>query len=147
MDRLDTWLNRQRGWRLVMIHWVYLLPAVVALGLSSYGEFGPQISDGVPVLLAVAGCSAVAAAPFAAFAMQLFRLRRQPLSWRIAIGVMLAPCALILNVIETLRVVWSPHTHQVVWAGSMLLLTIGVVFLLIPAARKSTLRDDAGRAL
>ena len=38
MDRLDSWLNDQVGWRRLAITWVTLCPVAVALGSSTWSE-------------------------------------------------------------------------------------------------------------
>jgi len=93
VDRLDSWLNRQHGWRLALLLWVLLLPTAAIFALGAWNWFGAGTSDSGPVLLESGTCSLIAMALVAGLAAASRHRRTRPLSWRALAGVILVSSA------------------------------------------------------
>ena len=119
MDRLDRWLDGQRGWRTVLISWLVIAPWLVNLGLlwSAWGNFDDRGTVPTGSVLVRVAITAVAGIPLAAVQVRRQRRsrKRRPwapaLSWRvIAADYVLAGwlCAQSYGMTRTL--VWR-HQH------------------------------------
>jgi Ca2+/Na+ antiporter len=95
VDRVDRWLNAQRGWRRLLTGWLFLAPAAVNAGLlwSSWGNANDQGTVATGSVLLRIAVAVLAAVPLAAVLMrlQLRRLRSRPweprFSWRMFVAM------------------------------------------------------------
>jgi hypothetical protein len=143
MDRLDSWLNRQHGWRLALLLWIILLPAAAIIALGAWSWFGAGTSDSRLVLLESGTCSLAAMALIAGLATASPNRRTKPLSWRAIVGVILVSSGAVLGSATDQLAGW-PHLHRAI-AGVMLALTAsGGVFFVTAWLHQRRLADAAG---
>ena len=165
MDRLDSWLNRQTGWRRAAVLWVVLCPLAVGLGSSLW----PGTAFGE-----VAALSVLATVPFAGLAAvaQLRWQARNPQkpqqSWRMCVAMWCLAGSVLLGTLtdrplgrplpascepvvvsRALSVACSQHPdhiHHVVWLVQLALLAGAVVFWLLAVRRSSKIRRNGWSA-
>ena len=82
MDRVDRWLNAQRGWRQLLIGWLAIAPALLDGGLwwSAWGNIGDTTVPTGTVLLRVA-IVALAGIPLAAGQVRPLKRSRKSRAW------------------------------------------------------------------
>jgi hypothetical protein len=119
VDRVDRWLNAQRGWRRTLIAWLYLAPMLLDFGLmwSAYGNLdnGATVPAGsVLVHVAIVGLAGIPLSAVLA-GLQRWSAKSRPwaplISWRVIIAVYLyvgGMCAQAYGMTRTL--VWR-HQH------------------------------------
>jgi hypothetical protein len=166
MDRLDSSLNGQVGWRRVALIWLVLSPCAVGLGSSTWAlhllqhpgceqlagerfaqECEPRLGSGFLVVAVLAVLAAVPVAVLFA-ALQRWRAARKPdkpfHSWRRIAAVWCICAAALLGTFNDLL----PHgggTYRFV--SQMVLLAGAVVFGLVDMRRRPvTRRFDPPRA-
>jgi len=119
VDRVDRWLNAQRGWRRALIFWLYFAPWFVDLGLlwSAWGNLDDQGTVPTGSVLVHVAIAAVVGIPLAAVQVrvQLWVRKRRPrapvLSWRIIAAIyVFAGCACAQSYGMTRTLVWQ-HQH------------------------------------
>ena len=132
MDRLDSWLNRQRSWRLALVHWILLVPAAVALGCGTYGLVSSAASARASTILEVAAWSAAAAAPLAILAALTRRKRTPP--WRRLASAMLICTGLDVLVVANQFPGW-PHLRRTVVPVALSLLAVGLICQVLVSVR------------
>ena len=145
VDRVDLWLNAQRGWRRVLLCWLQAGPAIVwvGVGVREVWAMGDRAPAGP---LTFGAASALISLPVACMLAVVSdrRVRRSPggawplLSWRaMTWGLSLALCG--AAVAEALYgfAPWSAwahrHGHDIGWA--VLSFTVAFLVLTFYAAR------------
>jgi len=119
VDRVDFWLNAQRGWRRFLLCWVQAGPAIVWLGVCvrELWAMGDRAPAGP---LTFGAASALIALPVSCMLAVVSdrRMRRSPggawplLSWRaMTWGLSLALCAAVVEVLYKYAH-WSHWAHQ-----------------------------------
>jgi hypothetical protein len=149
VDRLDTWLNAQRGWRrlLLMIATWYGSTLVLCCGVwgLSTSEFTLPTLDAIVIaVVAIPGTVCIGLALAANYARRTRSPRRkkgQPpfLMWRTAVGVWLLSFELLITVFMPLH--WR---HKPVFVLAMIFL--GAYFLLLVETLRYTDRFTGPRA-
>ena len=83
VDRVDRWLNAQRGWRRLLTGWLVLAPALADLGLwwSAYGNFDGNATVPTGTLLLRVAIAALAGIPLAAMQVRPPKRRRKSRAW------------------------------------------------------------------
>jgi len=96
VDRLDSWLVQQAGWRRGLLSWLLLCPPAIVSGLGTNGLLAPG-DHASPLSLVVVGVWSVAIAALVTAVALGFghvlsaRRKRAPLaSWRMSLGVELS---------------------------------------------------------
>lgn len=166
MDRLDSWLNGQVGWRRVALTWLVFCPMGVTFGSLTQASIALQhpgceqlagdrfIQKCEPRLgagfLVVAALSVLAVVPFAVLLAVLQRrwARRNPgrpfLSWcRIAFVWCLSAAGLLSTFSDQQQ--YGSGTRQSLSLSAGLLLVAAAVFFLLEMRRRRSTRTDAPR--
>ena len=142
MDRLDSWLNHLHGWRFALLSWVELSLCVMPIVLGLWDFYGPTSHDPDAVVLTVAACSVLVAAPIAVIGAVVHGSRRsastKPISWRAHAGLLLVGISLTVDAIAE-QVIGTHRHRRIVGLVSALLGLVGAVLLL------STLRESGQR--
>jgi len=136
VDRLDSWLHRQVGWRRAAVNWIMVCPLAVGLGRDIW----PGTAFPLVTVLSV-----LAAIPFAglAAAAQLRWQARHPgvphPSWRMCVAMWCMTGSLLIDT--------SPlhHSPGVIWHVQLALLAGAVVFWLL-ALRQWSRASKNGRS-
>jgi hypothetical protein len=150
VDRLDTWLNAQRGWRRFALLMVQIGPIAVLLAFCVVGAWGPSLP---PLGLAFAGVVALGLAGAALLCvLQLWlharrgrddRKNQVPLlTWRAIVysPVMMGPFILIVS-LSNAPPVWHRQHHRALDIAFLILLP-GMLFVSWERARyQKRLRD------
>jgi hypothetical protein len=142
---LDTWLNGLRGWRLALLCWIAMSPSLLASSLGVWNMFGPSPETAVSAF-EVGACAILATLPIAILAaMVQDRLgdRRTALfSWRLIVGWLLLPGAMILLGLPADLAGWS-HYRGIIGAVSLPMLLVGTALVLAGLFRIRRLRRGA----
>jgi hypothetical protein len=137
VDRLDSWLHRQVGWRRAAVNWVMVCPLAIGLG--------KDIWQGA-AFVEVAALSVLAAIPFAglAAAAQLRWQARHPgkpyPSWRMWAAMWCLTGSLLIDVLARP----GHRMPSAVWHAQMVLLGGTFVFWVL-AVRQWSKPDKTGR--
>lgn len=119
VDRVDRWLNAQRGWRRLLIGWLALAPVLVDFGLlwSSWGNFDDQATVATRSVLVRVAIAALVGVPLADVMTRLqMRWRKSrpwapQFSWRtIAATYVFMAGACAASYGETRTLAWQ-HQH------------------------------------
>jgi hypothetical protein len=149
VDRLDTWLNAQRGWRRLLLMIATWYGSTLVLGCSvwdlSTSEFPLTILDAVVIaVVALPGTVCIGLAQSANYARSTRNPKRkkgQPpfLMWRTAVGMWLLTFGLLITVFM------PPHwRHKPVFVLAVIFL--GGYFLLVLETLRYTHRFTQPRA-
>lgn len=136
VDRVDRWLNVQRGWRRLVIGWLVFAPVFLDVGLlwSSWGNRNDQGTVPTGSVLAHVAIALAVGIPLAAVlvAAQVRVQKIRPwtpwVSWRMIVGLyvfMAGNCAATYG--ETRTLTWQ-HQHV---PDNVLYLADAVFFLLV----------------
>lgn len=140
MDRVDSWLNRQRGLRRVLLLWLHICIFTILVGSALWSLFGRGTPGLGIAFLKVAAWSALAAVPLTGLSVYLQRTRpvrtgdRPAFSWRAQAGMLLLLAVVELNVLTDQQADW-PRIHRAVGLVSLLLTAAGFTFVLMAASR------------
>jgi hypothetical protein len=153
VDRVDRWLNAQRGWRRLLVGWLVTAPALVVMGLwwSGWGNIdsGTTVPTGA-VLLHVA-IAALAGIPLMAVQVWPRRRRRKSraweprFSWRMIVGMDTLMTGMgVLAYANTRTLAWQQHQHHLVSAALFVSLVVDGVMLIWNGLYSRKLRRQAG---
>jgi hypothetical protein len=129
VDRLDSWLNRQIGWRQAVLMWVHLCPPAAMIGFGLWGLLGPGSPEPGLTFVKVGAVSVLAAVPVAVILVSARHVRvariggKPAFLWRASAALLLWSGALILNLAAEQLEGWSRFHHVI--AVATLLLMIG----------------------
>jgi hypothetical protein len=95
VDRVDRWLNAQRGWRRLLICWLYFAPVFVDEGLlwSGWGNIANDATVPTGAVLLRVGIAALAGVQLAAVLvrLQMWGRKSRPwapgFSWRMTVAI------------------------------------------------------------
>jgi hypothetical protein len=149
VDRLDSWLNSQVGWRFAVLAWLATWPAGVLLVSFSWSLGTGNVPGlGLPSVEAVA-LSLPAAVPFAVLVIALRRWRtarhsnKPALLWRGFVGALFMMAAALLELSFTDLQSDRLHNHHVVWLVPLVLWLCALVFLADAVRRQHRLMKGA----
>jgi hypothetical protein len=137
VDRVDSWLNRQRGWRRGLLGWLHMYGLTIMVGSALWSLFGPGTPGLGLAFLRVTGWSALAAAPLTgliAFLQGTRTGKRSVFSWRVSAAALFFLSAAELNVLTDQQADW-PRSHRAVGLVTLLLMAISFTFVLMAVSR------------
>jgi hypothetical protein len=150
VDRLDSWLNGQVGWRRAVLVWMQLCPWAVQVGVPAWAFFTPGTPRFDLVLLEVLGWSVLAAALLTAAILALrgsiaARYSAKPMiSVRLFLAALFMVAAYLLQLfIEGQPPSWR-NSHRALWVAAPLI-DLAAVAVLVGAVWR--LRRASGPGL
>jgi hypothetical protein len=145
VDRLDSWLNSQVGWRRAVLIWLQLSIPLIGCGCSLWSLITPGVPGlGLGFLEAVAwSVLAAALATGIVLAVEHSRATRHSdrpvLSWRFSAAMLCMTAQALLGELTNQQPYW-PRIHRVVDIVSMVLILGGLTFGIEAARRYRRLR-------
>jgi hypothetical protein len=139
VDRVDRWLNAQRGWRRLLIGWLAIAPALLLMGLwwSAWGNIDADVTVPIGTVLLRVAIVAVAGIPLAAVQVRPLRRRRKSrpwepgFSWRMIAGMYVMMTGWGVSTYGNTRTLaWQQHQHHLL-SGALLLSVVGYGVMLI----------------
>ena len=137
MDRVDHWLNAQRGWRRLLIGWLYLAPTFLDAGLlwSGWGniEGDATVPTGTVVLRVV--IAALAGVPLAPVLvrLQMWGRKSRPwtsgFSWRMTVGIYILMAGMGAQAYGDTRT-WAWQREHLPYKAIFLVLAVSGVMLI-----------------
>jgi hypothetical protein len=145
VDRLDSWLNSQVGWRRAVLIWLQMSIPLIGCGCSLWALITPGVPGlGLEFLAAVAW-SALAAALATGIVLAVEHSRptrhrdRPALAWWFSAATLCMTAQALLGELTNQQPYW-PHIHRVVDIVSMVLILAAVTFCIEGARRYRRLR-------
>ena len=125
VDRLDSWLNSQAGWRRAVLVWLQMWPPAIMFGCTFWsstmtGAPGPGLE-----FFGVVALSVLAAVPLAGAMVPVLRWRvarngRPVFSWCMYAGTLCMMAEVLLNELTDQQPYWH-HIHRAVGLVSLAL--------------------------
>jgi len=140
VDRVDSWLNRQRGWRRVLLFWLHISIFTTTVGSALWSMFGSGTPGLDIAFLHVVAWSALAAVPLTGLTVYLRHTRRvgtddrRVFSWRASAGILLFLAAGELNILTDEQADW-PRINRAIGLVSLLLIAASLTLGLMAASR------------
>jgi hypothetical protein len=141
VDQLDSWLNRQVGWRRAALAWLQMWPWAIGLGCVIWVFITPGVPGPGLAFLEVVAWSLLATVPLAGVSMVVQRWRasrrsnRPAFSWCMYAGMLCLMAAILPSLLLDQQPYW-PHVHRVIGLVSLPFALAGAGFCL-EAARRS----------
>ena len=152
MDRVDSWLNSQVGWRRAILIWLTVCPAAILAGCGVWALVTPGAAGLGTGFVEVVVCSVIAVVPFAWLATVVQRRRvarglSMPFfSWRLSASVVSMTAAVLPGVLFDQQPYWH-HIHRAVDLSQMVFLIAAVVLFLLAARRNRRLAGSSSRSV
>jgi hypothetical protein len=137
VDRLDSWLNRQRGLRRVFLAWLHMYGLTITMGSALWSLFTPGTPGLDIAFLKVAAWSALAAVLLSGLILYLQHNRtgkRFGFSWRVSAGMLFFLAACELNVLTDQQADWR-GIHRAVGLVTVLLIAASFTIVLMAVSR------------
>jgi hypothetical protein len=141
---VDSWLNRQRGLRRVLLGWLHMSIFTITVGSALWSMFGRGTPGLDIAFLKVVAWSVLAAVPLAGLTAYLRRYLQRArsvatddrfvFSWRASAAMLLFLAVSELSVLTDQQADW-PRIHRAVGLVSLLLIAASFTFVLMAASR------------
>lgn len=131
---VDSWLNRQRGWRRAVLMWAQMWPASAILWCGSWELFRPGARVPGAAFPAIVVYSLAGAVPLVALVGLARRVLARPgrhvppaLSWRLAAGAALLAAGMVIDAEQSPGHQW-PGVSEVLLGAGIVLILVGLYF-------------------